>query len=57
VRLKVRRTLAITECPKCKQTIRVLEYDGTEVAFDMDSGEEHNCWHVGDEVEILVLPD
>lgn len=53
----MRRTLAITECPKCKQAIRVLDYGDTEVAFDMDSGEEHNCWHVGDEVDILVLPD
>jgi len=51
----MKRTLAIRECPKCRQTIRVIEYEGVEVALDLESGEEHDCWHV--DADILVMED
>ena len=55
--MKHSRTLAITECQKCKQTIRVLAVDGAEVVFDMKSGDEHVCWDVPEVAELLVLDD
>jgi hypothetical protein len=52
------RSIALRECPKCRESLRLIEVDGREVAFERATGVEHECWGtLPDDAELLVLDD
>lgn len=48
----------VKECDLCKMAIRVERSEGRAVAFDVHSGEQHECWEMlPDDVDPMVLDD
>ena len=46
----------IKECDICKQTIlQIEEADGRVFAWDFPNGEEHECFDIPDDAEVMVL--
>lgn len=48
-------SLVIQECGVCSQVIKVAWEQGREVARDLPSLEEHQCFDVPDGAELLVM--
>ena len=51
--------VSIRECETCKAAIRIVgsEQDERQTAFDVASGEEHECFDVPENAELLVMDD
>lgn len=51
--------VSIRECEVCKAAIRIVgsEQDERQTAFDVASGEEHECFDVPETAELLVMDD
>ena len=48
----------VKECDLCRQLIRVVtNSEGRAFAFDEPSGEDHDCWDVPPNTEILAMED
>lgn len=48
--------IAIRECDLCKQTLHVVRMkDERTVATDATSGEQHVCWDLPQDANLLVL--
>lgn len=51
--------VSVRECEVCKAAIRIVgsgEEDRT-VAFDVASGEEHECFDIPPDAELLIMQD
>lgn len=49
----------VKECDLCHQLIRVVSdpVKGRAVAFDEPSGEDHECWDLPSDAQVLVIED
>lgn len=50
--------ITLKECDRCKQQLYIIRAkDGREIATDAHSGQEHDCWDLPADQELLVLDD
>lgn len=45
------------ECEVCKAALHIVKSDEREVAYEVFSGEEHDCFDVPGDAEVLVMDD
>lgn len=47
----------VKECDVCKAALRIIRDDERETAYEIASGEEHDCFEIPDDAELLVMKD
>ncbi len=47
----------LKECDLCKTPIRIVLNDEREVSYDISTGDEHDCWVLPDDADVLVISD
>lgn len=47
----------VKECEKCRTPIRTHFMGDRETSYDIASGDEHECWDIPDDAEVLLLND
>lgn len=48
----------VKECDVCRMAIRIFsDDDDREIAFDVASGDEHECFEIPEGAEVLVMED
>lgn len=49
------RLIGIRECPKCRETLRIVETRDGPAAVEQASMKEHVCWDLPQDANLLVL--
>lgn len=47
----------VKECDVCRAAIRIVSDEDRETAFDVATGDEHECFDIPEEAELLVMDD
>jgi hypothetical protein len=47
----------VKECDVCRMAIRIIAGEGREVAYDVSTGLEHDCFVLPEDAHVLVLED
>ncbi len=47
----------VKECDVCRMAIRIISDEGRETAFDVASGDVHDCFDVPEDADLLVMDD
>jgi hypothetical protein len=47
----------VKECDLCKAAVRIVYGKEREVAYDADTGEEHECFEIPPDANVLILSD
>ena len=47
----------VRECEVCKAALRIVNSDERQVSYEVASGEEHECFDVPENAELLIMDD